>query len=61
VNPGASTTVTFTLPVHALAHWDTTSNAWIASAGAHQILVGDSSRNLPLTGNLAVPATLTAN
>ena len=51
LNPGASTTVTFTVPVHALAHWDTGSNAWVASAGTYQILVGDSSRNLPLTGN----------
>ncbi|MEV6924508.1 discoidin domain-containing protein [Dactylosporangium sp. NPDC051485] len=59
LNPGASATVTFTLPMRAFAHWDTASNSWIASAGTYQILVGDSSRNLPLTGTQTVPTTVT--
>jgi beta-glucosidase len=61
LNPGASGTVTFTVPTHALAHWDTASSSWLATAGTYQILVGDSSRNLPLTGNLTVATTVTAN
>jgi beta-glucosidase len=61
LNPGASATVTFTVKTHDLAHWDTASNSWLATAGTYQILVGDSSRNLPLTGNLTVPTTVTAN
>ncbi|ACU72399.1 glycoside hydrolase family 3 domain protein [Catenulispora acidiphila DSM 44928] len=61
LNPGASTTATFTVSAHDLAHWDTTSSNWIASAGTYQILVGDSSRSLPLTGNLTNPTTVTAN
>ncbi len=61
LNAGASGTVTFTVPTHALAHWDTASNSWLATAGTYQILVGDSSRNLPLTGNLTVSSTVTAN
>nr|WP_232248754.1 glycoside hydrolase family 3 C-terminal domain-containing protein [Streptacidiphilus rugosus] len=61
LNPGASGTVTFTVTAHDLAHWDTTSGNWIASAGAYQILVGDSSRNLPLSGNLTNPTGVTAN
>ena len=60
LNPGASGTVTFTVPIHALAHWDTTANGWQATAGAYQILVGDSSRNLPLSGTLTVPTTVAA-
>ena len=59
LNPGASATVTFTLPMRAFAHWDTASGAWVASAGTYQILVGDSSRNLPLSGTETVPATVT--
>jgi beta-glucosidase len=59
LNPGASGTVTFTLPMRAFAHWDTTSNAWVATAGSYQILLGDSSRNLPLTGTESVPTTVT--
>ncbi|HEV3172199.1 MAG TPA: discoidin domain-containing protein [Actinocrinis sp.] len=61
LNPGASGTVTFTVTAHDLAHWDTTSSNWIASAGGYQILVGDSSRNLPLSGTLNNPSDVTAN
>ncbi|MDX6389252.1 MAG: beta-glucosidase [Streptosporangiaceae bacterium] len=59
LTPGASATVTFTVTARDLAHWDTTSNAWIATAGSYQILVGDSSRSLPLSGSVTVPATIT--
>jgi len=59
LNPGASGTVTFTLPMKAFAHWDTTSNAWVANSGNYQILVGDSSRNLPLSGTETVASTVT--
>ena len=61
LNPGASATVTFTVTAHDLAHWDTASGTWLASAGSYQILVGDSSRNLPLSGTLSVPAAITAS
>jgi beta-glucosidase len=61
LNPGASATATFTVTAHDLAHWDTTSNNWIASSGGYQILVGDSSRNLPLSGSLNNPTSVTAN
>ncbi len=61
LNPGASGTVTFTVTAHDLAHWDTTSGNWIASAGTYQVLVGDSSRNLPLSGTLNNPSDATAN
>lgn len=50
--------MTFTLPMRAFAHWDTASNTWVATAGTYQILVGDSSRNLPLSGTATVPATV---
>jgi len=61
LNPGASGTVTFTVSAHDLAHWDTASSNWVATAGAYQILVGDSSRTLPLSANLNNPTTVTAN
>ncbi|HEY0535730.1 MAG TPA: discoidin domain-containing protein [Actinoplanes sp.] len=59
LNPGASATATFTLPMRAFAHWDTSANNWVATAGAYQVSVGDSSRNLPLTGTETVPTTVT--
>lgn len=61
LNPGASATVTFTVTGHDLASWGTTSGNWIAGPGSYQILVGDSSRNLPLTGALSLSAPITAN
>ncbi|WP_344615607.1 discoidin domain-containing protein, partial [Dactylosporangium salmoneum] len=56
LNPGASTTVTFSVTQKDLAYWNTTSNAWTTAAGTYQISVGNSSRNLPLSGSLAVTA-----
>ncbi len=56
---GASQTVQFTVTAHDLAHWDTTANGWSATAGSYQILVGDSSRNLPLSGSVSVATTIT--
>jgi len=56
LNAGASTTVNFTVTQKDLAYWNTTSNAWTTAAGTYQISIGNSSRNLPLTGNLAVTA-----
>jgi beta-glucosidase len=61
LNPGASGTVTFTVTAHDLASWDTTSSNWIAQAGSYQILVGNSSRNLPLTGTITLNGAVTAN
>ena len=61
LNPGASGTVTFTVTAHDLASWDTASGNWIASAGSYQVLVGDSSRNLPLTGTITLGNPITDN
>jgi beta-glucosidase len=55
LNPGQSQTVTFAVSTHDLAYWNTADNGWTTAAGTYQILVGDSSRSLPLTGNLTVP------
>jgi beta-glucosidase len=61
LNPGASATVTFTVTAHDLASWDTTSSNWIAGAGSYQILVGDSSRNLPLSAAINLSSAITDN
>ncbi|WP_201777092.1 discoidin domain-containing protein [Streptacidiphilus neutrinimicus] len=61
LNPGASGTVTFTVRAHDLAAWDTGSGHWVAGAGNYQILVGDSSRNLPLSGGLTLGSAITAD
>jgi hypothetical protein len=56
---GTGVAATFTVPMKAFAHWDTRAGSWVATAGSYQVLVGDSSRNLPLTGTESVPATVT--
>jgi beta-glucosidase len=69
LNPGASTTVSFSVPVHDLTHWagagatsyptawsgsDPDGGGWTAPAGTYAIGVGDSSTSLPLTGSLTL-------
>ncbi|MFI0720364.1 glycoside hydrolase family 3 C-terminal domain-containing protein [Streptomyces sp. NPDC021224] len=60
LQPGASAKVTFTVSAHDLAYWNTSSSSWTTAAGAYQIMVGDSSRNLPLTGTLNVATAMSA-
>jgi beta-glucosidase len=59
LNPGQSKTATFTVTGYDLSHWVTSE--WKATAGTYQILVGDSSRNLRLSGTVTVPATITTS
>ncbi|MFJ6214047.1 discoidin domain-containing protein [Streptomyces sp. NPDC092296] len=61
LNPGQSQTVTFTVTAHDLAYWNESAGNWTTAAGTYQILVGDSSRNLPLNGNLSVATALSGN
>lgn len=60
LQPGASEQVRFTLTAHDLAYWSDASGGWTTAPGEYRILVGDSSRNLPLTGTLTVGAPLSA-
>jgi beta-glucosidase len=54
LQPGQSKTVTFQLGQANLQYWNSSSSAWATSTGNYTISVGDSDRNLPLTGTLAV-------
>jgi beta-glucosidase len=69
LSPGASTTVTFSVPVHDLTYWagpgatsyptawsgsNPDGGGWTAPAGSYAIGVGDSSASLPLTGSLTL-------
>jgi beta-glucosidase len=55
LQPGASTTVHFTLTTKDLSYWDQNAHGWTAPAGRYRIAVGDSSRTLPLTGTVTQP------
>ncbi|WP_329237851.1 glycoside hydrolase family 3 C-terminal domain-containing protein [Actinoallomurus sp. NBC_01490] len=61
LRPGQSRTVRFTLTAHDLAHWADATGGWTTTPGAYRILVGDSSRHLPLSGTLNVTRTPRSN
>jgi beta-glucosidase len=54
LNPGETRSVRIDLDPRAFSVWDTKSNRWTTVPGEHQILVGDSSRELPLKATVAV-------
>ena len=56
LNPGQSRRVTFTLTSRSFSFWDTASAGWRVAGGVYRIRVGDSSRNLPLTSSVWLPA-----
>ena len=49
--PGQSQTVSFPVTPRDLAHW---TGSWTTNAGQYRVNVGDSSRNVPLSGTLTV-------
>ncbi len=58
LEPGATETVELELPVNDLAYYDVAASAWALEALEHQVLLGTSSRDLPLVTNLSVSAVL---
>ncbi len=49
LDPGASSSVEFTLDKEAFSYYDDQKKDWVAEAGKFKILLGNSSRNLPLS------------
>ena len=56
LEPGQSAVARFPLDTRALAYWDVARGDWVVADGCYAISVGASSRDLPLTGSLAVGA-----
>lgn len=52
VSPGEQKTVTIKLDKTAFEYYDDVKNAWVRSRGGYQILVGTSSRNVPLVTSI---------
>ncbi|MGO8670756.1 MAG: glycoside hydrolase family 3 C-terminal domain-containing protein, partial [Capsulimonadaceae bacterium] len=57
---GQSTPVTITLNQTSFSYWDVNSHAWQVVPGTYTISVGDSSRNIDLTGTVTITAAVTA-
>ncbi len=61
LNPGQSTTVTLELDQRSFAYFNTTNEKWDALPGAYNVVVGDSSTESPLKGQVALKSEFTAN
>ena len=56
--PGQTKHVSFKLdPQSALSYWDSAAQSWSVADGSYQIMLGDSSANLPLSGTVQVTRT----
>jgi beta-glucosidase len=56
--PGQTTHVSFKLdPQSAFSYWDSAAQSWAVADGNYQIMLGDSSANLPLTATVQVTRT----
>jgi hypothetical protein len=51
---GETKTATVTLGRRAFSYWDTLTGAWVAAPGCYRVLAGNSSRDLPLSGKVAI-------
>jgi beta-glucosidase len=57
LRPGQTTHVTFCLDRRAFSIWDSAAQRWTTVNGAYHVAVGDSSRNLPLSGTVLLRAS----
>lgn len=55
--PGASATVRIDIPETELQYWDVRSGQWAVEAGTYRVEVGASSRDLPLSAEVALEGT----
>ena len=58
LQPGETQNVSITLDENAFAYYDVGTRSWVAAQGEYEILVGGSSRNIPLTGDLHLMQTI---
>jgi len=54
IEPGKSTHVVLTLDERAFQYWDVASHGWITAPGTYGVMVGSSSRDLPLNAQLQI-------
>jgi beta-glucosidase len=58
LRPKARRRVTLALDFSSVAHWSSSAQRWRATRGCYRILVGSSSRDLPLSSTVAVGSAL---
>jgi beta-glucosidase len=60
LEPGQTRHVTVPLDLRSLAYYDVTRSEWRADAGIYEILIGGSSADITLRGQLTLSQPLTA-
>lgn len=58
LQPGESQRITLPLDARSFAYYDVTAKGWRAQAGVFQVLVGDSTQNIALKGELTLPRSI---
>jgi beta-glucosidase len=58
LQPGEKQKVSVTLNQNAFAYYDVGTRSWLAAKGSYKIMVGGSSRDLPLTGDFQLTQTI---
>jgi beta-glucosidase len=61
LQPGQSKTVTLELNQRSFAYFNTTTEKWDALPGSYNVLVGGSSEDTPLKGQVSLKSEFTAN
>ncbi len=61
LQPGQSTKVTLSLDQRSFAYFNTTKEKWDAVSGVYNVVVGDSSEDTPLKGQVTLKSEFTAN
>jgi len=57
LRPGQSKRVTVELDPRSLSYWDTSSQRWVTPAGEVSVLVGSSSRDIRLRGEIELTSS----
>jgi beta-glucosidase len=52
LNPGEMAHVQFLLDARSFSYWDVTSHGWVVAPGTYQIVIGSSSRDIRLQGQI---------
>lgn len=54
LGPGQSVPVTFELSPRDMSYWDSASQSWVMANGRYNVMLGDSSVNVPLSGYFSI-------
>jgi beta-glucosidase len=55
LDSGQSQSVTIHLPLRRFQYWSRAEGKWVKAAGPREIMVGGSSRDLPLDASVSIP------